>query len=77
MEEFLIISFFVSITYFVFKLVLNKIQKEKYGTKDENTNLIRDSIYIFIITFGVIYLYSMFFKKDSGKTPVFTNEPGF
>ena len=77
MEEFLIISFFVSITYFVFKLVLNKIQKEKYGTKDENTNLIRDSIYIFIITFGVIYLYSMFFKKGSGKTPVFTNEPGF
>ena len=75
MEEFLIISFFVSITYFVFKLVLNKIQKEK--NKQDNSNLIRDSIYIFIITFAVIYLYSMFFKKGSGKTPVFTNEPGF
>jgi|UniRef100_A0A6C0D3W3 uncharacterized membrane protein YidH (DUF202 family) len=75
MEEFLIISFFVSISYFVFKLVLNKIQKEK--NKQDNSNLIRDSIYIFIITFGVIYLYSMFFKKGSGKTPVFTNEPGF
>jgi uncharacterized membrane protein YidH (DUF202 family) len=75
MEEFLIISFFVSISYFVFKLVLNKIQKEK--NKEDNSNLIRDSIYIFIITFGVIYLYSMFFKKGSGKTPVFTNEPGF
>ena len=75
MEEFLIISFFVSISYFVFKLVLNKIQKEK--NKQDNSNLIRDSIYIFIITFGVIYIYSMFFKKGSGKTPVFTNEPGF
>jgi hypothetical protein len=74
MEEFLIISFFVSITYFVFKLVLNKIQKEK---NKQDSNLIRDSIYIFIITFGVIYIYSMFFKKGSGKTPVFTNEPGF
>jgi hypothetical protein len=75
MEEYLIISFFVSISYFVFKLVLNKIQKEK--NKQDNSNLIRDSIYIFIITFGVIYSYSMFFKKGSGKTPVFTNEPGF
>ena len=75
MEEFLIISFFVSISYFVFKLVLNKIQKEK--NKQDNSNLIRDSIYIFIITFGVICSYSMFFKKGSGKTPVFTNEPGF
>ena len=75
MEDFLVISFFVSISYFVFKLVLNKIQKEK--NKQDNTNLIRDSIYIFIITFTVIYVYSMFFKKSSGKTPVFTNEPGF
>jgi hypothetical protein len=75
MEEFMIISFFVAISFFVFKLVLNKIQKEK--DKNDNSSLIRDSVYIFVITFGVIYVYSMFFKKGSGKTPVFTNEPGF
>jgi hypothetical protein len=74
MEEFLIISFFVSISFFVFKLVLNKIKKEK---DNENSGIVRDSLYIFFITFIVIYAYSMFFKKGSGKTPVFTNEPGF
>ena len=74
MEEFLIISFFVAITFFVFKIVLNKMKKEK---NVENSGIMRDSLYIFIITFLVIYAYSMFFKKSSGKTPVFTNEPGF
>jgi hypothetical protein len=74
MEEFLIISFFVSISFFVFKLVLNKVKKEK---DTQNNGIVRDSLYIFFITFIVIYAYSMFFKKTSGKTPVFTNEPGF
>ena len=74
MEEFLIISFFVSISFFVFKLVLNKMKKEK---DTENSGIVRDSLYIFFITFIVIYSYSLFFKKHSGKTPVFTNEPGF
>jgi len=74
MEEFLIISFFVSISFFVFKLVLNKVKNEK---DTQNNGIVRDSLYIFFITFIVIYAYSMFFKKTSGKTPVFTNEPGF
>jgi hypothetical protein len=75
MEEFIIISFFVSISFFVFKLVLNKIQNKK--VENENNGIIRDSLYVFFITFITIYIYSMFFKKSSGKTPVFTNEPGF
>ena len=73
MEEYLIISFFVAISFFIFKLVLNKIKKEN----EKNSDLIKDSLYILIITFLVIYVYSNFFKKSSGKTPVFTNEPGF
>ena len=73
MEEYLIISFFVAIAFFVFKLILNKIKKEN----EKNNDSMRDSFYIFIITFLVIYSYSNFFKKSSGKTPVFTNEPGF
>ena len=75
MEEFIIISFFVSISFFVFKLVLNKIQNKK--VENENNGIVRDSLYVFFITFIIIYAYSMFFKKSSGKTPVFTNEPGF
>ena len=74
MEEFLIISFFVSLGFFAFKLVLNKIKKEK---DTENSGIVRDSLYVFFITFTVIYAYSIFFKKGSNKTPVFTNEPGF
>ena len=75
MEEFLIISFFVAISFFIFKLVLNKINK--IDKTDKSSEAIKDSIYIFIITFLVIFGYSNFFKKGSGKTPVFTNEPGF
>ena len=73
MEEYLIISFFVAIAFFVFKLILNKIKQEN----EKNNESMRDSFYIFIITFIVIYGYSNFFKKGSGKTPVFTNDPGF
>jgi predicted permease len=74
MEEYLIISFFVAISFFVFKLILNKINK---NNPDKNSDVMKDSIYIFVITFLVIFGYSNFFKKGSGKTPVFTNEPGF
>jgi uncharacterized membrane protein len=77
MEEYLIISFFVAISFFIFKLVLNKINKDKSDKGDKNSEVMKDSIYIFIITFLVIFGYSNFFKKGSGKTPVFTNEPGF
>jgi type IV secretory pathway VirB6-like protein len=74
MEEYLIISFFVAISFFIFKLVLNKIKNEN---REKNSDVMKDSLYVLIITFVVIYGYSNFFKKTSGKTPVFTNEPGF
>lgn len=74
MEEYLIISFFVAISFFIFKLVLNKIKNEN---REKNSDVMRDALYVLIITFVVIYAYSNFFKKNSGKTPVFTNEPGF
>ena len=77
MEEYLIISFFVAISFFIFKLVLNKINKNVLDKTDKSSEAIKDSIYIFVITFLVIFGYSNFFKKGSGKTPVFTNEPGF
>jgi uncharacterized membrane protein len=77
MEEFLIISFFVAISFFIFKLVLNKINKNISDKTDKSSEAMKDSIYIFIITFLVIFGYSNFFEKGSEKTPVFTNEPGF
>ena len=73
MEEYLLIAFFVSISFFIFKLILNKLKKES----EKNSEVMKDSFYILVITFLVIYCYSNFFKKNSAKTPVFTNEPGF
>ena len=77
MEEYLIISFFVAISFFIFKLIINKINKDKSDKSDKNSHVIKDSVYVFVITFLVIFGYSNFFKNSSGKTPVFTNEPGF
>ena len=73
MEEYFYVSFCVAISFFIFKLILNKIKKND----DSNSEIMRDSFYIFLITFSVIYVYSNYFKKGIGKTPVFTNEPGF
>lgn len=75
MEEYFYVSFCVAISFFIFKLILNKIKKN--DNKNDNSDIMRDSFYIFLITFSVIYVYSNYFKKGSGKTPVFTNEPGF
>jgi hypothetical protein len=74
MEEYILISFCVAISFFVFKMILNKVKKEK---DTENSAILRDSFYVLLLTFTVIFIYSNYFKKSSGKTPVFTNEPGF
>uniref|UniRef100_A0A6C0ETG4 Uncharacterized protein n=1 Tax=viral metagenome TaxID=1070528 RepID=A0A6C0ETG4_9ZZZZ len=73
MEEYIYVSVCVAISFFVFKFVLNKINKEG----EKNKDVMKDSIYVCLITFMVIFVYSNYFKKGSGKTPVFTNEPGF
>jgi len=77
MEEYFYVSFCVAISFFIFKLVLNKIKKNDENSNNSNSEIMRDSFYIFLITFSVIYVYSNYFKKGMGKTPVFTNEPGF
>ena len=71
--EYLYVSLCVAISFFVFKFVLNKINKEG----EKNKDVMKDSIYVCFITFMVIYVYSNYFKQGAGKTPVFTNEPGF
>ena len=75
MEEYFYVSFCVAISFFIFKLILNKIKKN--DDNNNNSETMQDSFYIFLITFSVIYVYSNYFKKGIGKTPVFTNEPGF
>ena len=73
MEEYLYISFCVGISFFIFKMIVNKINKES----EKNKEVMKDSIYVFFLTFLVIYVYTVYFKEGTGKTKVFTNEPGF
>ena len=73
MEEYLYIAFCVGISSFIFKMIVNKINKET----DKNKEVMKDSVYIFFLTFLVIYIYSFYFKEGTGKTKVFTNDPGF
>jgi hypothetical protein len=40
-------------------------------------NHMKDSIYVFFITLGVLYGKDYYFLQESGKAKVFTNEPGF
>ena len=73
MEEYMYIAFCVGISFFIFKMIINKINKET----EKNKEVMKDSVYIFFITFLVIYMYSVYFKEGKGKTKVFTNDPGF
>jgi hypothetical protein len=40
-------------------------------------NNMKDAIYVFFITLGVLYGKDYYFLQESGKAKVFTNEPGF
>ena len=64
MEEYFYVSFCVAISFFIFKLVLNKIKKNQNNETNQNQNadVMRDSFYIFIITFLVIYFYTNYIK---------------
>ena len=70
--EYVYLSLIISIIYFILKFVLDKDKED-----DIKKNNMRDSAYVGIISFAVLYGSNYFFSKDSSKTQVFTNEPGF
>ena len=67
------IALSVSISFFIVKLALNKLE----NTKEKDRTAFKDSFYVFIITMVVLYIKHEYFTKSSAKTQVFTNEPGF
>ena len=69
------IAITVSIIYILLKLVLEKTSKNKNTEKDKT--LFRDSFYIAVIVFVVLYGYDYYFTNNGEKTKVFTNEPDF
>ena len=71
MENFYI-AISVAILFFALKMILNKDEKDEV-----KRNNLQDSVYVLVITLGVLYVKDYYFLKESGKAKVFTNEPGF
>jgi hypothetical protein len=71
MEE-LYVAIVVGVLFFVSKLVLNKLQKNKNGQQD-----VRDSFLAAVLVAAVLFLKKTNFSKLSAKAQVFVNEPGF
>jgi hypothetical protein len=71
MEE-LYVAIVVGVLFFISKLVLNKLQKNKNGQQD-----VRDSFLAAVLVAGVLFLKKTNFSKLSAKAQVFVNEPGF
>jgi hypothetical protein len=79
MEEELILSVCIGLLFFVVKLItirLNKKLNDEQKTEQHKT-VFRDSIMVTFIAAISVFAKKEFFSKHSGKTRVFTNEPGF
>jgi 4-hydroxybenzoate polyprenyltransferase len=75
MTQHIYIAITVSIIYILLKLVLEKTNKNKKNENDKT--IFRDSFYIGVIVFIVLYGYEYYFTNNGEKTKVFTNEPDF
>ena len=67
----------IAIFFFIFKLAMNKINKELEKNENANKDAFKDSICIFILSVVVLYIKKEYFTKGNAKMQVFTNEPGF
>jgi hypothetical protein len=66
------IAMCIGILFFILKMVLDKDKEDEV-----KRNNMKDAIYVFFITLGVLYGKDYYFLQESGKAKVFTNEPGF
>jgi 4-hydroxybenzoate polyprenyltransferase len=74
MTEYIYIALVVSIVYLILKMVLEKMNK---GDKENQKTIFRDSLYVGLIVFIVLYVKDYYFSKVGSKAKVFTNEPDF
>jgi len=66
------IAMCIGILFFILKMVLDKDKEDEV-----KRNNMKDAIYVFFITLGILYGKDYYFLHESGKAKVFTNEPGF
>jgi archaellum biogenesis protein FlaJ (TadC family) len=72
MEDFYL-ALAISVSFFIVKLAIHKME----NTKEKDRTAFKDSFYVFLITMVALYVKNEYFTKNSAKTQVFTNEPGF
>jgi hypothetical protein len=66
------IAMCIGVLFFILKMVLDKEKEDAV-----KRNNMKDAVFVFFITLGVLYGKDYYFLKESGKAKVFTNEPGF
>jgi hypothetical protein len=79
MEQELILSVVIGVVFFIVKLITIRLNsKISVDEKtDQQRTVFRDSVMVIFISAISMFAKKEFFGKGSGKTPVFTNEPGF
>lgn len=70
-QQYIYISFLISVVFFIVQHILNKKSNEF------NKYTLKDSIYIFIISLGILHANEYYNKTQIVKTEVFTSEPCF
>jgi len=75
MSEYIYIAIVVSFVYLILKMVLDKMNKNDSVHKEKT--IFRDSVYVGLIVFIVLYAKDYYFSKVGSKAKVFTNEPDF
>lgn len=74
MTEYIYIALVVSFVYLILKMVLDKMNK---SDKNKEKTIFRDSVYVGLIVFIVLYVKDYYFSATGSKAKVFTNEPDF
>ncbi len=77
MEQELILAVAIGVIFLVIKLTTIRLNTKITDKSEQNRTVFRDSIMIVFISAIAMYAKKEFFSKTGGKTPVFTNEPGF
>jgi hypothetical protein len=79
MEQELILSSVIGVVFFIVKLITIRLNSKISSDEktDQQRTVFRDSILVIFISAISMFAKKEFFSKSAGKTPVFTNEPGF
>lgn len=77
LKSHLFTAFLISIIYFIVKILLNKMNKNKESSNMVRKTVLKDSILLFSVTYLILIFKDQIFFTSSKKTEIFTTEPNF